>query len=214
MQTLSAPLLDLLAQREKYFDRLAKDFESYGPDAQGQIRKYLPQIGVLEPSVHDMVATIYEKMRSSSRMNLPQKQEDYLRYKGIMKYLTEYIKLKKENNKPNKLIGFDIWTRVFHKAEDRNRAEKLLKASDQVEDLLWLADLASCRRLSEEDAHLINGIDKLLDHLPDYFPMIEISSNSQTKIKNLLQEIKEHYSAKDYQQTSEKTSELKTYIRV
>ena len=203
---------NILISRMNYFDAILFDFESYGPDTKNQLHGYLPKIKVLEPFLHEVVAQLYEKMLISCKENLSSKKEDYELYKTIKNELIAYIKSKKKNANQESLLHLDIWTKVFPLAFDSNKAQELLNASDQLEDLLWLAEVANKHKIPDENVHLSEQIEKLLKQLSTHFSLIIISSDNQKKIEKLLEEIRSHYLDRQYNQMKEEIVQLKSLI--
>ena len=205
---------NLLNIRMRYLDCLKEDIESYGFDSKNQITQYLPKTNVLQPYLHETLANVYNQSVLSSKQNLPHKEKDFLQYKEIKKKLTEYITFKKNQSTPEKISSFDIWTKAFPNVKDEQQARSILNASDQLEDLICLADLCSIYELPEESLHLSAQIKKISEQFINYFKLIEINPLIQSKIEELFQEIDQLLKIKNYKPIIEKTNELKKLIRI
>ncbi|MFI5342877.1 MAG: hypothetical protein ACHQUC_01515 [Chlamydiales bacterium] len=201
---------DLLVTRVLNLNNIAEDLSCYGPDRQPMIRATLLQEAILDPLLPEIVLSLYIKAKDSQAPI--SENEDYKRYREVLSRLTNYVKLKKEHAEPNNVINSDIWMRAIPQAPDENHAKSLLKASDRIEDFIWLADLASSMELPEEFLHLEEEIKKLLAELHNDVDKFPAAEDLVESIKVILGDIQQFYLTHNKGEMTQKILQLKKIV--
>ena len=197
------------AERDRYFERFCARFENYDFDVQQEMCRSLPKIRVLNPALHELISLLYEKA-----MEVTSVDRDCELYDAMREKLIEYIEFKKQANTDQKSLSqLDIWTQSLYESKNEEEAREFLNASDQIQDLLWLASVVSTQELPEEETKLGQAIDKVLLLLPHFLKGTSIDPDLGMQIDHLLRSINTFYLSGQYKSTLDEIEKIKLLIQ-
>jgi hypothetical protein len=203
------PFPTIIAERGMYFSRLESRFQNYNADVQEEMKRSLPKIKVLNPALHELISSLHERTFLSTPTT---EIRDFELYDAMRGKLIEYIKLKHAHTDQKFLEQLDIWTQSLSQAKDEDEAREFLNASDQIQDLLWLASFVSTKGLPEEETQLSQAIQKIVLLLPDFLKVPSIDADLGDYINNLLKNISSLYVSGQYSNTLDEIEKLKQLI--
>ena len=173
----------ILQEREQYLGKYERYVKGYRPDAQNMVFKLLKKIPI-RPAVHHVLDTAYKGILDNAPKDADKRDKSVepLYYKIQGKIIT-YIEKKKEQSKDLvSLAETNSWAKEAAHAQENANMEKLLKASDHVEDTLFLAELAKSCELPSNVSHLGEELDELMRALSEqYFPLLSLSDRGKIK---------------------------------
>ncbi|MCE5316528.1 MAG: hypothetical protein LLG04_04095, partial [Parachlamydia sp.] len=105
----------------------------------------------MRPAIHDLIASLYQTMLDNVSVGEAERSAAENIFADAQKRVISYVQTKMANTgNREKLKNWDVWTKKACEMLDLAMAAELLKASDHVEDTLFLAELSGSLRLSPD----------------------------------------------------------------
>lgn len=144
----------------------------YRSDTQALLYASADQYPV-RPAIHLFIANLYQTMLEKVGINEAERSAAEKIYSNAKKRVTAYVQTKIDHTGTReKLKSWDVWTKMIDENSDRATVEKLLKASDHVEDTLFLAEMSCELGLPSDKTHVHKEITALVEKLDEYIALI------------------------------------------
>ena len=206
----------MLQDRENYLGYFSGWVGGYRPDAQKMIVKILPKVP-LSPVIHEILASAYQRILD----NAPKEENERDKtaesmFLNIKQKVIEYVDKKRaQATSLEKFAETDTWAKEATKTQDEEKMKALLRASDHIEDTLFLAELASSCKLPASLSHLKLEIDGLVRNLSEnYILLISLEEGSalREKLVAALQEVGQFYSKSEFEKALKKVKDISVLL--
>ncbi|MCE5319372.1 MAG: hypothetical protein LLG04_18655 [Parachlamydia sp.] len=208
------------AQRHSIFDNrkhFLNQFEDsiwgYRTDMQ-VLLKQGQDLYPMRPAVHDLISTLYDDMINKVQIGESERRAASQLYKEAKNKIIAYVHKKKEcTGTPAQLGKWDAWTKAADKATDAKTIDALLKASDHIEDTLFLAELAAILKLSSSISHVDKELSELRQKLNDYLALIpeETARELREGLSPVLEEVETLNNQENYTQELERIKRISAW---
>lgn len=193
-------------------------------DYQSRIRGYRPDMQTLlfrgkdlypmRPAIHALIAKLYQTMLNNVSVGEAERSAAENIYSDAKKRVISYVQTKLDHTgSKEKLKSWDVWTKVAGENFDLASGDKLLKASDHIEDTLFLAELSGILQFPPDKTHLHEEIAALTEKLNEYLSLLPAETSQMMRERFLpsIQAIDNLYMQSNYAQELEN---LKTALNI
>lgn len=172
----------ILQERAIRLSKLEERVKGYRPDMQALIRGAQPHTP-LRPAILDVLASLYKRMEENGKKEQINRDSTVVPlYSDVKERIIRYVRVKKESNDTIKNVAkINLWASEVAKTEDTEKQKILLKASDHLEDALFLAELTIDCKIGPDLAKVEDELNELVTAVASHYLSLLSSADSELR---------------------------------
>ncbi|MCE5316351.1 MAG: hypothetical protein LLG04_03180 [Parachlamydia sp.] len=210
------PKLDahnLLNSRNLFLQQYHGSMRGYRTDMQ-YLLHHGKDLYPMRSAIHDLISTLFQDIIDKVPIGEKELSAAEDLFSDAQTRVIAYVKTKMDHTGTcTNLKSWDAWAKRVSDNLEKSAAEALFKASDHIEDTLFLAELSGALQLPTSLTHAHEEMEELLTKLNEYFALLPADHPLCASLSPALKELDNLYMQKNYAQELEKLKAIISLIR-